>query len=286
MPKYAAWPNDVMPPVPIRNCRLRREQRGDEDVGREHQRVVVAGERQAAPPATTSTTSAPIAAGRCRGARRARARPARGVVVERGRSAEQTVRRHDQHDRHHDELRDQRQLGKGDRRCRRRRPCRAAMHSALMTPISSAASERARDRAETADDGDDERLGDDREIHAEIGRLRGSCSAPARPARNDPARTPPVNSRASSMPSAAVSSRFSVAARTSMPKRVRAHEPRQREQHDGSDADQEEIVGRDGAAEDRRPRRRARRRAGRGGPRGPRSRAPRRGRSARCRRSP
>ena len=50
---------------------------------------------------------------------------------------------------------------------------------------------------------------------------RGSCSAPANPARNAPSAKTAVKRRAWSMPSAAVSVRFSAAARISMPKRVR-----------------------------------------------------------------
>ena len=50
---------------------------------------------------------------------------------------------------------------------------------------------------------------------------RGSCSAPANPARNAPSAKTAVKRRAWSMPSAAVSARFSAAARISMPKRVR-----------------------------------------------------------------
>ena len=50
---------------------------------------------------------------------------------------------------------------------------------------------------------------------------RGSCSAPASPARNAPSANTAVKSLASSMPSAAVSARFSLAARIRMPKRVR-----------------------------------------------------------------
>ena len=50
---------------------------------------------------------------------------------------------------------------------------------------------------------------------------RGSVSAPARPARRAPSANTAVKSFASSMPSALASTRFSDAARTTSPKRVR-----------------------------------------------------------------
>jgi hypothetical protein len=50
---------------------------------------------------------------------------------------------------------------------------------------------------------------------------RGICNAPAKPARNAPSANTVVYSLAWSTPSAAVSVRFSAAARISMPKRVR-----------------------------------------------------------------
>ncbi len=77
----------------------------------------------------------------------------------------------------------------------------------------------------------------------------GSCSAPASPARNAPSANTAVNSARSLMPSAPAMTRFSVAARTSIPKRVLLDEPREAEQHERPDADEEEIVGRHRAPE-------------------------------------
>ena len=45
------------------------------------------------------------------------------------------------------------------------------MHSALREPDQERGEKRAGNRAQAADDGDDERFGDDREVHAEVGRL-------------------------------------------------------------------------------------------------------------------
>ena len=50
---------------------------------------------------------------------------------------------------------------------------------------------------------------------------RGTCSAPASPARNEPSTKTPVKSRAWSTPSAATISRSCVAARIRTPQRVR-----------------------------------------------------------------
>ena len=50
---------------------------------------------------------------------------------------------------------------------------------------------------------------------------RGTCRAPARPARAEPSAKTPVKSRAWSTPSSATISRSSVAARISTPQRVR-----------------------------------------------------------------
>jgi hypothetical protein len=63
--------------------------------------------------------------------------------------------------------------------------------------------EGAGDRAQAAGDGDDERLRDDGEVHAEVGRARGAvASAPASPARQRPEREHQVNSMRALTPSA------------------------------------------------------------------------------------
>ena len=74
-PKYAAWPNDVMPPVPIRNCRLAANSAAIEDVGGEHDarsRRAASGsaiEQQRAAPRRSAHRAAPGArtSSRCSG---------------------------------------------------------------------------------------------------------------------------------------------------------------------------------------------------------------------------
>ena len=79
---------------------------------------------------------------------------------------------------------------------------------------------------------------------------RGSCSAPARPARNAPSANTAVKSFASSMPSAAVSTAV-LRRRADQDAEARARdEPRERDQHQRADGDQEEVVLRDRAAEE------------------------------------
>ena len=110
---------------------------------------------------------------------------------------------------------------------------------------------------------------------------RGSCSAPASPARNAPSANTAVNSRAWSMPSAAVSVRFSLAARISTPKRVRVTSSVSADEHERPDRDQEQVVLRDRAPEELERAGEARRARSEQVGRRRRSRAPRRARSAR-----
>ena len=79
---------------------------------------------------------------------------------------------------------------------------------------------------------------------------RGNCSAPASPARNAPSANTAVKSFASSIPSAAVSTRFSDAARIRTAEARARHEPRERDQHQRADGDEEQVVLRNRAAEE------------------------------------
>ena len=86
------------------------------------------------------------------------------------RTAKQTLRPRDQHDRHHQKLGDQRQLGKIDGK-----PAEGDETDANAQRFDFGNEDgrniRSDDRAHAADHHHDERIGDDRQIHAEIGRF-------------------------------------------------------------------------------------------------------------------
>ena len=146
--------------------------------------------------------------------------------------------------------------------------------------------EGARDRAQAADDGDDERFRDDRRGPCRGWRARAAAAARRRaPRGSDRARTPSVKSARSLTPSALASVRFSVAARDERAEPRSLEQPPEPEQHERPDGEQEQVVGGDRPAEDRRSRRSIPARAGRAGPPRPRRAARRRARSARCRTS-
>ena len=79
---------------------------------------------------------------------------------------------------------------------------------------------------------------------------RGSCSAPPRPASKAPSANTAVNSQAWLTPSAPTISRSCVAARTSVPQRVRVSSSQSSAEHERADDDQEQVVGRERLAED------------------------------------
>ena len=188
----------------------RREQRGDQDVGREHHRVVVAQPAAARPASSSSdarrsahrdaparrTSSRCSGSGVVTGVRRAACRgvPAActasttAITTNSATSVSLGNAKRDA-----DELdvaeRDAQRLGQRDQQ---------------------RGEERAGNRAQAADHGDDEGVGDrSARSMPRLAGSRGNCSAPASPARNAPSANTAVKSFASSMPSAAVSVRFS-----------------------------------------------------------------------------
>ena len=100
------------------------EQREHEHVGGEHQRVLVARKAAAARPAPARRAAASAAA-RPGGTTSARCSAICVVGGIDGARTQQAVRPDGEHDRHHDEFGDQRELRKRDRSRRRRRRCRA-----------------------------------------------------------------------------------------------------------------------------------------------------------------
>jgi hypothetical protein len=84
--------------------------------------------------------------------------------------AHKAMRLRDKHDRHHDELRDQRELRK-----RERKPAEFDGSQSDAQCLGESDQERREERpgdgTQPSHDGDDECLGDDREVHTEIGRL-------------------------------------------------------------------------------------------------------------------
>ena len=126
----------------------------------------------------------------------------------------------------------------------------STMHSALVTPISSAARNAPGIEPRPPTTVTTKASAMMARSMPRFAGSRGSCSAPASPARQAPSANTSVNSRASSMPSAPTSTRFSVAARISMPKRVRVSSHHSATEHQRPDGDQQQVVGRHRAAED------------------------------------
>ena len=244
------------------------EQREHQDVGAEHQRVA-AGRRAAARERDDhgdrrSTVEPRGVAGRSGGSTCVAA--ARWIAQ---RLAEQALGPQHQHDRHDDELGDQRQLGERER-CPRT-DCPQADAERLDLADQQRREERARDAAHPADDDDDEGIARSRRDRAQsFAGSRGICSAPPRPASNAPSANTPVKSQLWFTPSAPTISRSSVAARISMPQRVRVSSKPERAEHQRPDRDQEQVVLRERAAGDLDRPAQARRARARAGPRRPR----------------
>ena len=97
----------------------------------------------------------------------------------------------------------------------------SAMHSALVRPISNAARNAPGIEPRPPTTVTTNASAMTVRSMPRLAGSRGSCSAPASPARNAPNANTAVKSFASSIPSAAVSTRFSDAARIRTPKRVR-----------------------------------------------------------------
>ncbi len=156
------------PARPHHELQAGSEQRGDQHVGGDHQRIVVAHERQDgkgeydrhADPRFLAPggDDARALLRQRRGGRRA------------GGAPEQAVRLHRQHDRHDDEFGDQRELRKRERqpsdldRAERNAEC-------FGEADDQGCKECAGYRPQSTDDGDDEHLGDHRQVHAEVCRL-------------------------------------------------------------------------------------------------------------------
>ncbi len=141
------------------------EQREYQHVAAEHQRVVVGNERRGRE--------------RCeqkgRGEREASSRRQLQIALlgDRGggwRPAIQTPRSSDQHDRHHDEFRDQRQFRERYDRAEQRDIADADAKRPDYAD-DQRRHESAANAAEAADDGYDENIGDDRQVHIQIRRL-------------------------------------------------------------------------------------------------------------------
>ena len=133
--------------------------------------------------------------------------------------------------------------------------------------------ERAGYRAQPTDDGDDERIGDHREVHAEIGRLARQRQRTGEAGEERAQREHRGEELALVDAERAASTRFSDAARTSRPKRVRRISSVSAISTTGPTIEQEQVVLRDRAAEPCHGAVEARRRAVPADPRRPRARA-------------
>ena len=227
-------------------AQARGEQRRDQDVDRQHQCVLVAGERQqrcdrdedargeGVPPRRPGDQRALDRYRRRRGHRRRR--------------TEQPGGTNEQHQRHDDEFDDEREL-----RHRQRRAGDAHVAGGDAQCLGDAdddrGDERAGYRAQTAQYGDDERIGDHREVHAEIGRLarqrQRTRQAGEERTQREHRRVEPRLVDAERGGEHAILGRRAheqAEARSS-------HQQRQRDQHDRPDREQEHVVLRDGASE-------------------------------------
>ena len=230
-----------MPPGPMMKCRLAANSANDQHVGRRARaRTASADERRSSERSATSA-AAPSSrrASRPPMAARAARRRAHGAC---GLPSRPHGRDH-QHDRHHDELGDQRELRERDDDAEHR-TSPMPMQSALISPMSSAARNAPGIDAEAADDDHDERIGDDRrDPCSRLAGSRGSCSAPPSPASSAPsAEHAGKKPRLVDAERARSSRGPRVAARTSMPQRVRVSSSHSSGQHDRPEHDQQQVV--------------------------------------------
>ena len=145
--------------------------------------------------------------------------------------------------------------------------------------------ERARDRAQAADDGDDERFRDDRQVHAEVGGLAGQLQRAGESGEEGAEGEHEREERA--LVDAERARERAVLGRGARqrPETRSLEQPPKREQHQRPDAEQEEIVGGNQPAEDGHCAAQSRRARTEQVLRAPDEQARRRGRSARCRMS-